>query len=73
MKNIKNIIILFVISAVSCTRFSPEIEAVLQQAGSNRAELETVLNHYGIHPADSLKLRAAEFLIVNMPGHWSVN
>jgi hypothetical protein len=71
MKNIKNIIILFVICAVSCTRFSPEIEAVLQQAGSNRAELEEVLKHYGRDPSDSLKLRAAEFLIANMPGKYS--
>jgi hypothetical protein len=53
------------------TRFSPEIEAVLQQAGGNRAELEKVLKYYGKTPADSLKLRAAEFLIVNMPGKYS--
>ncbi|MDR1097420.1 MAG: discoidin domain-containing protein [Tannerella sp.] len=67
----KNAIILFVICAVSCTRFSPEIEAVLQQAGNNRSELAQVLKHYGRDPADSLKLRAAEFLIVNMPGKYS--
>jgi hypothetical protein len=71
MKNIQNIIILLAACAVSCTRFSPEIERVLQQAGSNRAELEKVLKHYGKTPADSLKLRAAEFLIVNMPGKYS--
>jgi hypothetical protein len=71
MKNIKNIIILLIVYAVSCTRFSPEIEAVLQQAGSNRAELEEVLIRYSRHPEDSLKLRAAEFLIENMPGKHS--
>jgi hypothetical protein len=55
----------------SCTRYSPEIEAVLKQADGNRSELEQVLQHYGKNPADSLKLRAAEFLIVNMPGKYS--
>jgi hypothetical protein len=48
------------------------MEKVLQQAGSNRKELEKVLTHYSRNPADSLKLRAAEFLIVNMPGKYSI-
>jgi hypothetical protein len=43
----------------------------LTQAGSNRKELEKTLKHYNQDPADSLKLRAAEFLIVNMPGKHS--
>jgi hypothetical protein len=43
----------------------------LLQAGNNCAELEKVLKYYGKIPADSLKLRAAEFLIVNMPGKYS--
>jgi hypothetical protein len=51
--------------------YSPEINAVLFLAGDNRSELEKVLKHYGKNPADSLKLRAAEFLIVNMPGKYS--
>ncbi|MDR0713198.1 MAG: hypothetical protein LBF89_02920, partial [Bacteroidales bacterium] len=70
MKNITLFILLFV-CAFSCTRYSPEIEAVLQQAGDNRSELEKVLKHYGENHSDSLKLRAAEFLIVNMPGKYS--
>jgi hypothetical protein len=53
------------------TYYSFEIEKVLQQAGNNRNELETVLTHYGRNTGDSLKLRAAEFLIVNMPGKYS--
>ena len=40
-------------------------------AGKNRRELEKILKHYGKNPSDSLKLRAAEFLIVNMPGKYS--
>jgi hypothetical protein len=52
--------------------YSPEINAVLFQAGDNRGQLEKVLNHYSSNPGDSLKLRAAEFLIVNMPGKFSL-
>jgi hypothetical protein len=48
-----------------------EVEEVLQEAGSNRCELEKVLKHYSKNPADSLKLRAAEFLIANMSGRYS--
>jgi hypothetical protein len=56
----------------SCSEhYSPEIENVLRQAGNNRGELKMVLRHYAKNPADSLKFRAAEFLIVNMPGKYS--
>jgi hypothetical protein len=51
--------------------YSPEINAVLFMAGDNRSELEKVLKHYSKNPADSMKLRAAEFLIINMPGKYS--
>lgn len=62
-------VIIFLVS--SCTSYPEAIEEVLQQAGKNRKELEEVLKYYGKNPADSLKLRAAEFLIVNMPGKYS--
>jgi hypothetical protein len=52
--------------------YSPEINAVLFMAGDNRSELEKVLKHYGRNPADSLKLRATKFLIVNMPGKGTI-
>ena len=55
----------------SCSRYPANIEAVLKQAGNNRGELEKVLKHYSRHSADSLKLHAATFLIVNMPGKYS--
>lgn len=48
-----------------CTPPSP-LEEALALSGENRGELEKVLNHY---KHDSLKLKAAEFLIANMPGH----
>mgnify|MGYP001652901687 FL=1 len=43
------------------------LETALQQAGENRVELEKVLSHYKTDPADSLKYKAACFLIENMP------
>jgi hypothetical protein len=52
--------------------YSPEINTVLFMAGDNRPQLEKVLKHYKRNPADSLKLRAAEFLIINMPGKYSL-
>ncbi|MDR2384504.1 MAG: hypothetical protein LBD80_02395 [Tannerella sp.] len=51
--------------------YSSEINAVLFMASNNRSELEKVLKHYGKNSSDSLKLRAVEFLIVNMPGKYS--
>jgi hypothetical protein len=58
----------------SCSKpYSNELESVLEQAGKNRRELGKVLKHYSREPSDSLKLRAAEFLIVNMPGKYSRN
>jgi hypothetical protein len=66
------IYLIIVILLAGCSRYSPEIENVLQQAGKNRSQLEKVLKHYSRNPADSLKLRAAEFLTVNMPGKCSV-
>jgi len=52
----------------SCTK-NTELENALEMAGANRVELEKVLAHYSKTPADSLKLRAAEFLISNMVYH----
>lgn len=43
------------------------LEAALLAAGENRTELEKVLNCYLKHPKDSLKYKAACFLIENMP------
>ncbi len=62
---------LFLCFFCSCAHYSSEMEAVLKQSGHNRKELKKVLRHYEREPADSLKLRAAEFLILNMPGKGS--
>ena len=55
---------------VSCAP-SP-LEESLRLAGDNRAELEAVLDVYSRKPVDSLKLRAAEFLITHMKIHGGV-
>ena len=51
-----------------CMSVSP-LEQALRLSGNNRVHLEQVLRHYSRIPADSLKYRAACFLIENMPGH----
>ncbi|MDR1860978.1 MAG: hypothetical protein LBR06_08690 [Bacteroidales bacterium] len=63
---------LFAVAYSCVTTYPPDIERVLKQAGHNRGELVKVLEYYRRNPADSLKLRAAEFLIANMPGKHSV-
>jgi hypothetical protein len=45
---------------------SDYVEAALAQAGTNRPQLEAVLDHYRV-AGDPEKLAAAEFLIANMP------
>ncbi len=46
--------------------YPPDVEKVLEKAGKNRTELESVIRHYSKNPSDSLKLKAAYFLIGNM-------
>ncbi len=55
-------------SMLSCSGPDNRLEQALTLAGSNRPELEKVLRRYS-SPEDSLKYRAAVFLIENMPGY----
>lgn len=59
-------VLFIILCAVSCTHDNQRLEAALSLAGENRAELEKVLRHY---EDDTLKYRAARFLIENMPYH----
>ena len=63
----------FLLMVQSCQSPSTEnrLAQVLQASGPNRAELERVITHYSRQASDSLKLKAACFLIENMPGHYS--
>lgn len=54
---------------LACSKPS-ELEQALEIAGDNRNELEKVLERYRINPVDSLKYKAACFLIENMPGYY---
>ena len=56
--------------ATGCNDISP-VASVLDSAGSNRSELEAVLDHYKTKDNNPQKLQAAEFLIKNMPAHYS--
>ncbi|GHT13938.1 hypothetical protein FACS189426_19560 [Bacteroidia bacterium] len=49
------------------------LESSLKFAGENRAELEKVLEHYSQKTEDSLKYKAACFLIENMPNYYSLS
>lgn len=65
---IKNtaICLLITIGLCSCRDLPKNVRAVLDAAGENRIELEKVIDNYRQSPADSLKLKAAFFLIGNM-------
>ncbi|GAB1450734.1 hypothetical protein MASR2M47_07900 [Draconibacterium sp.] len=67
----KFIFLLLLFTTISCSRYSADIDEALQLAGQNSNELEKVLKYYSQYSSDSLKLKAAEFLIINMPGHFS--
>jgi hypothetical protein len=55
---------------ISCQKkYSKDVLESLELAGDNREELEKVLTHYEKNQADSLKLKAALFLVKNMKYH----
>lgn len=60
--------LLFAVIFFSCQKHSPRVNHALRFAGDNRIELEKVLWHYS---EDSLKYKAACFLIENMPYYYS--
>lgn len=68
MKYIKCILILSFFFTCS-PKEKNDLKSILEKAGKNKKELETVLKHY---KDDSLKLKAALFLIENMPYHFSI-
>lgn len=70
MRNLADII--FILLFYSCNA-DKDMESALKSAGENREELETVLNYYANDCKDSLKLKAAKFLIKNIPIYYSYN
>ena len=66
-------VIVAYVAVVSSCSVNPTVCDALEQAGDNRQELEAVLEHYRVVDRDSRKLEAAEFLISNMPLHYSIS
>ena len=65
-----NILIVSIFLVSSCNKERKLLSQSLLFAGKNKTELEKVLHYY---KDDSLKLKAAEFLITNMSGSFSKN
>ena len=65
------LVVFFATLLLSCQEQISNLDKSLELAGNNRPELEKVLVHYSQNAEDSLKYRAACFLIENMPGHYS--
>jgi len=64
--------IFFLLIIFSCQQkpeYSKALQATFDEAGNNQKELIKVLEHYRQNAADSLKYKAAVFLIENMLGH----
>ncbi len=57
-----------VFTACNSVDVPDRVKVVLDKAGKNRGELENVISYYSKSPEDSLKLKAAYFLIENMDG-----
>jgi hypothetical protein len=68
-----NYLIILIFSICSCKSDDERIKFALETAGENRSELEKVILHYKERPQDSLKLKAAIFLIANMPLYNTLN
>lgn len=70
MKKI-NLVFLLVLALFSCKQEPEKIDIALNLASGNSEELKVVLDRYKRHRADSLKYKAAVFLIENMAYHYS--
>jgi len=54
-----------------CSKDEMYLHYALKVAGKNKTELKTVLRHYRKVDKDPEKLKAAKYLIANMPAHYS--
>ena len=70
-KKLRIICTVFICVLTNGCTLEPDVEAALKTAGPNRKNLEYVLEYYREIAPDPQKLNAAEFLIANMPGHYS--
>ena len=71
-KSIYALFALFLLVAFSgCSEDELYLRYALKAAGENKSELKAVLKHYRTVDNDPEKLKAAKYLIANMPGHYS--
>lgn len=71
-QNLRNTLLLSLLFLIiGCSRYDAKVEHALALAGENHSELKRVLSHYESVPEDTLKFRAACYLIGNMPHHIS--
>ena len=71
----KNIVLSLCLSSLfvsACSNKPDKLADVLNSSGENRKELAAVISHYSQYPKDSLKLKAAIFLIENMTDKHSI-
>ena len=54
-----------------CSKDDIYLYYALKAAGENKSELKAVLKHYRTVDKDPQKLKAAKYLIANMPAHYS--
>ncbi len=64
-----SLLLLFTAGCSFRQHYPEKVENALNNAKENRQTLEQVIAHYAENPGDSLKLKAAYFLIGNMEGH----
>lgn len=73
IKFVKYLTLFLAATLIACQHSNSKLEVALRLSGDNRHELEKVLAHYSRHNKDSLHLKAAIFLIENMPGHYTLD
>lgn len=62
---------LVLVAFSGCSKDDLYLYYALKAAGKNKTELKAVLKHYRTVGKDPEKLRAAKYLIANMPAHYS--
>lgn len=67
-REVVHFIFVFLILSYSCGKNETSVERVLSAAGENKAEIHEFLSFY---KNDSIKLKAAEFLVFGMENHYT--
>ena len=62
---------LVLVAFSGCSKDDLYLYYALKAAGKNKTELKAVLKHYRTVDKDPEKLKAAKYLIANMPAHYS--